>query len=123
MSEDNVIPMRPVVGSNDGKPHLIYDPATMRYGIMVDSVEVISGLDPLGRREHVRAVAAGEVSGPHVDIEPPHFAVLRHIAEGIRARGDCGCSVVLPDGVIATLSLNTPDPFAAQPSGSDPEGK
>ena len=49
--------------------------------------------------------------------EPEHFAELRRIAEDIRARGDCGCTVVLEDGTLATFNVHVPDPYAALPNG------
>lgn len=52
------------------------------------------------------------------DQEPDHHMQLRRIAEGVRARGDCGCGVVLADGTIATLSVNVPDPYAPRPTSS-----
>lgn len=65
MSEDNVIPFRkaPEVGSDEhllkGLPQLVQDPATGLWGIIVDSVEVIAGLDPVGLREKIRISAGG----------------------------------------------------------------
>ncbi len=36
-----------------GKPELIFDPDTKTYGILVDHVQVIAGLDPVGMRKRV----------------------------------------------------------------------
>ncbi len=36
-----------------GKPELVYDPETKLWGIVVDSVEVMSGLDPQGQRRRI----------------------------------------------------------------------
>jgi hypothetical protein len=43
--------------------------------------------------------------------EPDYYADLRRIAATIRAGGDCGCNVVLDDGIIASFSIRVPDPY------------
>ncbi len=63
MSDDNVIPFRkaPPVESDEhlmaGQPYLCYDPETKLWGIIVDNVQVIDGLDPVGLREKIRREA------------------------------------------------------------------
>jgi len=67
----------PVPTGLTGKPELVYDPGTDRYGIIVDNCEVISGLDPVGMREAIAAaaqapaVADAPESEPSVDVEVP----------------------------------------------------
>lgn len=41
-----------------GRPELVLDPDTGLYGVLVDNVEVISGLDPVGLREGIRRNAS-----------------------------------------------------------------
>ncbi len=48
---------------------------------------------------------------------PTQVDQLRAIAEWARAKGDCGLSVVLADGVVAHLSLDVPDPYATPKGG------
>lgn len=57
MSDDNVIPFRRVpqvegvIGSDRVHPELVLDPATDRYSIVFDGIEVYTGLDPIGVRK------------------------------------------------------------------------
>jgi len=42
------------LGNHFSLPELVLDPGTGLYGIVVDGVEVISRLDPVGLREKIR---------------------------------------------------------------------
>lgn len=72
------------------------------------------GFDP-GQWVSVREATIAELGAAMrrggQDEEPSYHAPLRAIAEQLRRRGNCGCTVVLADGVYASLSLDVPDPF------------
>jgi hypothetical protein len=67
----NVLQFRrrgPVPPTLSGKPELVYDPETDRWGIVIDSVEVINGLDPVGIRKRLQDEAVA-----HFAAHPEEF--------------------------------------------------
>lgn len=58
LKRDHEAQARKLLEEQRGKPMLLLDPETGLYSIVVDFVEVYTGLDPIGKREEVRRKAA-----------------------------------------------------------------
>jgi hypothetical protein len=102
--EGKVIPLHRRAQQQDGdvRPVLIYDLATGLYDVLYQGVVTHAMLDVHGERERIRR------SPGSLDVEPPHYAQLRAIGKVLRSHGDCGSTVTLDDGTLASFRVETP---------------